>query len=390
MKLTTFGGLRLEGSDFRRETPLLLLLYLSLEGQKSRRHLADLFWPAQPERRQRLNNLSRLLTDLRQHAPGSFYADVSSVRSEVEVDVLEFTQALAKGAHKDAQSLCCGSFLAGCRENWRGELAEWLDEQRRRVAAQVWSLTGSLAAAAAARGHFGEAARQVAKAAATEDIGVLEPAQLVLCHAVLSAADHPLTERFRDEAADYALELAGSREEAQQQLWGSLIGREAELARLKCLEPGAWVWLQGARSTGKTSLLKGVPGTFLPARPDTPLETLAPLLSPSSGAQDLLAQSREPGVWLFDDWTQIDAESRARLEALRRHTTLVRVVIAAEVPPPFPVDAVLELGPLSPGALGAYPGVWGSDQWSARARGSLLARRNTWQGVVGADGDFGA
>ncbi|MEX2502850.1 MAG: hypothetical protein WD336_10785, partial [Trueperaceae bacterium] len=63
MRLSTLGELRLDGADLARPKPLLLLTYLALEGPRSRRHLANLFWPdgADP-----LRSLAVALTRLRQ------------------------------------------------------------------------------------------------------------------------------------------------------------------------------------------------------------------------------------------------------------------------------------------------------------------------------------
>ena len=41
MHLRTLGGLTLEGASFRRPKPLLLLSYLTLEGEKDRQFLAE-------------------------------------------------------------------------------------------------------------------------------------------------------------------------------------------------------------------------------------------------------------------------------------------------------------------------------------------------------------
>jgi hypothetical protein len=43
MRLVMLGGLALEPSTFTRPKPLLLLAYLSLEGPRSRRDIAELF-----------------------------------------------------------------------------------------------------------------------------------------------------------------------------------------------------------------------------------------------------------------------------------------------------------------------------------------------------------
>ena len=93
MQLVTLGDLRL-GQSFTRETPLLLLSYLTLEGEQSREHLADLFWQHKgiPKEKRR-NNLSRVLSDLRKHVPGSFDADNTRIWALVECDVERFRRA---------------------------------------------------------------------------------------------------------------------------------------------------------------------------------------------------------------------------------------------------------------------------------------------------------
>ena len=137
MKLVTLGGLELEGATFQRPKPLLLLAYLSLEGQQSREHLAELFWQGDAKQlttRQRRNNLSRTLSDLRKHAPGSFAADKTSIWSVIATDVAVFEQALASEDYACAVKTYAGSFLEGHLSGWNVELEEWLYQQRDRLA----------------------------------------------------------------------------------------------------------------------------------------------------------------------------------------------------------------------------------------------------------------
>ena len=72
MRLQTLGGLRLEGADFQRPKPLLLLAYLAVEGAKDRRHLAELFWPDASEP---ATSLRVALGQLRKGAPGVLGGD---------------------------------------------------------------------------------------------------------------------------------------------------------------------------------------------------------------------------------------------------------------------------------------------------------------------------
>ncbi len=362
MQLKTFGGLGLEGADFRRETPLVLLVYLSLEGEKPRRHVADLFWSDKTNKTQRLNNLSRVLSDLRKYAPGTFGASRTHVRSEVGCDVLEFRRALLGGNHRRAEELYRGPFLEGHLSGWGVELEEWIDEQRRLTSQQAQEVCLVLAEQEASRRHFTDGAAWACHAHELSD--VLEPGLSKRFYTLLAAADHPLAGVVQRDMADYDLEVSLSKEEAQWRLSPTFVGRERERARLRGLEQGAWAWLRGAEGMGKTSLLKSLPGTFLPARSGAPFATLEPLLSTggdiSGGARAQLLQElrwRED-TWLFDDWEKMDAESRELLASLRRARPHLRVVIAGEAPPPFAVDTVLELGPLSPRALETHPGAW--------------------------------
>lgn len=63
MRLKTLGRLELPGTRFTQPKPLLLLVYLALEGPQQRRHLAELFW-----RGNHMKSLSMTLTRLRQGA----------------------------------------------------------------------------------------------------------------------------------------------------------------------------------------------------------------------------------------------------------------------------------------------------------------------------------
>ena len=96
MNLKTLGGLALEGSDFKRPKPLLLLSYLALEGPKERRFLSELFWPNTTDS---LNSLSKALYRLRQGIPGIIEADEVRVRVNIETDVEELLTALEGVMH---------------------------------------------------------------------------------------------------------------------------------------------------------------------------------------------------------------------------------------------------------------------------------------------------
>ena len=54
MLLRTLGGLQLEGTEFQRPKPLLLLAYLALEGPQERGYLAELFFQGSSNGRHKL------------------------------------------------------------------------------------------------------------------------------------------------------------------------------------------------------------------------------------------------------------------------------------------------------------------------------------------------
>ena len=210
MRLKTLGELRLEDSSFQRSTPLLFLTYLSLEGYQSRRHLADLFWPQQADKARRLNSLSRLLSDLRKHAPGTFEADAASVRPAVNVDLLEFRGALAAGDYARAERLYRGAFLAGQPLNVGAELEEWVYTQRETVTQQVQQLYLCLARRATRESRFTDAAKRAQQAyGLTENT---EPEVLETIYPLLTRVEHPLASSVRSEAAEYDLALEPSAE----------------------------------------------------------------------------------------------------------------------------------------------------------------------------------
>ena len=364
MKLTTLGGLGLYGSPFKRELPLLLLAYLTLEGAKSREHLSDLFWQRpskKTDKKQRLNNLSRVLSDLRKFAPGTFEADSARVWALTEIDVRDIDAAYEAEDYGRVLELYRGPFAEGHLVGWGVELEEWLLNQGATLAERVRQAHLSVAEAAAAKGRFAEASVCAATAFTLEGAAFPEPETLARFHTLLVAGGHPLAAQLRQEALEYGLALALTPTVARGRLRPSFVGREAERARLQGLEPGSWVWLRGGEGMGKSTLMKSLQGTYLPARSSLPYATLDPVLGSSVAGteQEMLGVlSAQLGPLLLDGWAQTDPESRELLMKLRKLQPETRVVIASETAPPFSADVFLELTPLSPKALAAHPGAW--------------------------------
>lgn len=356
MLLRTLGGLELSGCSFTRLKPLVLLSYLALEGVCERRLLAELFWP---EAADRLNSLSRALSQLRKGAPGAVDADELRVWTTVPCDAVAFLQACELRDHSAALAHYRGPFLHGVRLSEPGvELEEWLYSTRERLAARAQAAMLQLAEAQALSGRWTEAASLAERAYTLA--GAPEPEMLPRYYALLVAGDHPFREVVRQEAASYGIALALSQAEALARLQSTPIGRQRERARLEALAEGQWAWLGGAAGMGKTTLLKSLTGLYLPARSGLPYATLEPLLGESIAEGELrmlrrLSQQR--GSWLIDDWERCDRESQALLVRLRDLRPQLRVIIAGRERPPLPFDLALELGPLPPEEL-ADPALW--------------------------------
>jgi DNA-binding SARP family transcriptional activator len=161
MTLIVLGGLELEGSSFGRPKPLVLLAYLTLEGARDRRHLAQLFWPraANPA-----GSLSKALGQLRQGAGEVFEDGGSALRSLVDTDADHFLAALEEGREREAVDLYRGRFLAGLDLDLEGELEGWVLRRRELLADRQRGALLRLGERAAAAEDFAAAARYAHRA----------------------------------------------------------------------------------------------------------------------------------------------------------------------------------------------------------------------------------
>ncbi|GEM83247.1 SARP family transcriptional regulator [Meiothermus hypogaeus] len=369
--LYTLGGLRLEGSNFGREKPLLLLAYLALEGPKPRRFLAELFWP---EAADPMNSLAVALSKLRKL--GAIYGDESRAWVDLDCDALDLQDALRSGRWEEGLRLYRGPFAEGLKEALGAELEEWVLEVCERLALEVRLAHLVLAERAAAQADFAEAAAQAEQAYRVAGAPPLEPEGLPKLHRLLLAAAHPLAETLEREARELGLSLSRStpsRNPAQP----GLVGREQELQSLLNTPEGAWVWVKGGAGLGKSALLRELEvrtgWLYLPARSGLPYATLEPLLeSVQGGEETLLRRLASLGENLMvDGWEQIDPESQRLLTRLRNLRPPGRVLLAGQGEPPFGVEVLLELKPLGPGELSAFPGAY-------EATGGLPALVAAW------------
>ncbi|MCA9839654.1 MAG: hypothetical protein KC422_22295 [Trueperaceae bacterium] len=138
MRLLTFGGLRLEGSDFRSEQPLFILAYLTLQASVPRARIAELFWPHQIDNTKRVKSLSDCLSRLANQGIAIAKRDASLI-STLNADVLELESAYQLGNLDSVLALYKGTFMAGVEANKRWhigeELEDWLNLNRERYQA---------------------------------------------------------------------------------------------------------------------------------------------------------------------------------------------------------------------------------------------------------------
>ena len=123
MLLRTLGELSLEGSDFSRPKPLLLLAYLALEGPKPRRYLAELFFM---DTKDPFNGLSQALKLLRKNVPGAVEADTQKAWTTLECDAAKLLNLADKRQFSECTKLYQGAFAETSTSPLDSELEEWV------------------------------------------------------------------------------------------------------------------------------------------------------------------------------------------------------------------------------------------------------------------------
>jgi predicted ATPase len=205
ISLQTLGGVSLQGVDFTRPKPLLLLVYLALEGPQSRRHLAELFWPDAGDH---MNSLTVALAQLRRAAPDLIEANDTHLQTRVESDAKQFLAALEGQDHAKALELYRGSFLDGCfLKDWGEELEEWVYTKRERLALEVRKLSLKRAEVEMAQGRTIEAGQWAERAYTLVGVPSLEPDELAQLHDLLLVAESSLVAKIQEEAKEIGVEL---------------------------------------------------------------------------------------------------------------------------------------------------------------------------------------
>ena len=207
MQLKTFGEVKLEGSKLTRPTPLLLLTYLSVEGKKPRRYLADLFYQ---HAKNKFDSLTQALRQLKTNLDdGLVIADRSNAQTTIPSDVNDFLNALDKQEFETAISLYKGAFLADLNLALEPELEEWVYGTREYLAARAREAFLQVAEGAHKQNNLSQAASYAERAYGLgEALGLaLEPDQFGRVYRLLVSAKHPKAAEVKEEAEGYGIAL---------------------------------------------------------------------------------------------------------------------------------------------------------------------------------------
>ena len=155
MKLKTLGSLQLVETSLTQPKQLLLLAYLSIEGAKPRRYLAELFFM---DNKDPLNNLSRALSTLRKIAPDIIESDHKRVWTLLDCDAPELVKAVETQNLESCLALYQGAFAEDLNMQMGPELEEWVYSTREILAAKARNAFLMLGEAEASQGNFLQAA----------------------------------------------------------------------------------------------------------------------------------------------------------------------------------------------------------------------------------------
>jgi DNA-binding SARP family transcriptional activator len=218
MKLLTLGELTLEGSDFTRPKPLLLLTYLQFEGAKSRREVAELFWANNTDP---LKMLRVVMAQINKEVDSAIKTDTNNnkVWTELPSDVLELRETLIQGQKARAIELYKGPFLAGFDLSDIGEeLGEWVYQTRERIAHDIRQALLGLAENAAGQANYKEGANYAEKAYFLRSAPEPNSETLEQIYTFLKAGESQHAESVAKEAGNYGLELSFTIEQARSKL----------------------------------------------------------------------------------------------------------------------------------------------------------------------------
>ena len=358
MKLYCLGQVELEGSDFSRPVPLLLLSYLARSEREIRGEIADVFWPA-AEKSKRLNNLSENLRKLRRLSEDLIeVVDKQRVRTSIQTDVGAFLEVFSQGAFEEAVALYRGPFLEGIERYSRitlgEELEEWIINQREFLQAKAFEAFLRLAEQKAYLGDFTAAADLALKAFAGKGVSYPSKEEYGRGHLLLMSGGRVKdADVLRDEAEDIYgnLDLVESSQYAKAQLAHSLtlppvssifVGRRNELNVLRqfLLSSSRLITITGIGGVGKTELAAVFARTAGVHFRDGLFYIALETLPPNSGPESLLLRIceglglKQNAGDLFDSiqtflWTRHALLILDNMEHLKAHGTVVARLLAA-------------------------------------------------------------
>jgi predicted ATPase len=150
--------LRLEPFGFAQAKPLVLLAYIALEGEQSRDHLRELFFPNASDS---AASLRSTINRVRQVCPQAFEGSGSRLRTGISCDATELLFAIEHQDLEHAITLYTAPFLESLEiSEVHPELLEWIDTMRDYLARGVIEAHLTLAERTGDRAHL-EAARNI-------------------------------------------------------------------------------------------------------------------------------------------------------------------------------------------------------------------------------------
>ena len=159
--LENVQGLAPARASRRHPLALLALLSTAPSQTRSRDKLIGLLWPELPEERGRARLRTALHALRKQLGPEAIRSVGDDLRldpSTVQIDVLEFLEAIEDGSPQEAVELYRGPFLDGFYVDAAVDFDRWVEGERQRLAERFERALEDLARDAAAEGHFRKAA----------------------------------------------------------------------------------------------------------------------------------------------------------------------------------------------------------------------------------------